>query len=172
MAAIAPFALVASTAMSAASSIIAGREKATQAAFEQQQYQVQQTALEQQERQYRIAADEAEARRRDELISSIGTIQALRAGRGVGEGSPTGMAILNNLIATSEGDIGAERLGLLTRADQARIGATEAGYGATLAGRTSRTSLLAGYLGAGEAVASGAFKYSRPGYYSPTTATG
>jgi hypothetical protein len=81
------------------------------------------------------------------------------------------MAILNNFTNVSEGDISAERFSYLSKADQYRMGAINAGTAAEQAGRRSQTSLLAGYLGAGQAVASGIFKGSgaSKGYYSSST---
>jgi hypothetical protein len=163
--------LIASTALSAASSIAAGNEKSSAAALEQQQLLGQQQALDREAANTKIAADQTEARRRNELVSNLETIQSLRAGRGVGSASPTGMAILNNFTNVSEGDISAERFSYLSKADQYRMGAINAGTAAEQAGRRSQTSLLAGYLGAGQAVASGIFKGSgaSKGYYSSST---
>jgi hypothetical protein len=153
-------ALIASTALTAASSLAAGQEKARAAALEQSQLQGQQQALDREAQNTKIAADQAEAKRRNELVSNLETIQSLRAGRGVGSTSPTGMAILDNFTKVAEGDISAERFSFLSKSDQYRMGAINAGTAAEQAGRRVKSSLLAGYLGAGQAVASGAYKYA------------
>lgn len=128
-------ATVAGGALSAYGSSMAGKEAARAAEFEKQQLEIQaQTA--------KTAADQAEARRREELTSNLETIQAIRAGRGVGSNSPTGQAILTSAIDTQERDIGIERANYLVKADLSR-------RAAELAGRKAKTSLLAGNIGAG-----------------------
>lgn len=111
---------------------MAGREAATSAAFEQQQLQVQSQVA-------KTNADQAEARRREELTSNLETIMAIRAGRGVGSVSPTGEAIYTSAIEDEERNIATERANYLQKADMSR-------RAAELAGRKSRTSLLAGNL--------------------------
>jgi hypothetical protein len=153
-------ALIASTALTAGSQIMAGQEKSYAAKFEQQQLLGQQDQLKAQADNTRIAADQAEARRREGLVSSIESIQSIRAGRNVGSASPTGMAILDSLIGNTERDIGTERFNLLSKADQSRMAADNAGLAATMAGRKARTSLMAGYLDAAGTVAGAGFKYA------------
>lgn len=117
-----------------------GVETARAAEFEKQQLEIQaQTA--------RTNADQAEARRREELTSNLETIQAIRAGRGVGSASPTGTAILGSTVDSQERDITAERVNYLTKADLSR-------RAAELADRKARTSLLAGQLTAGAGILS------------------
>lgn len=152
-------ALIASTALTAGSQVMAGQERSRAAAFEQQQLLGQQEQLRVQAENTRIAADQAEARRREGLVSNIESIQSIRAGRGVGSASPTGMAILDSIITNAERDIGTERYNYLTKADQSRMEAENTGLAASMAGRKSKTSLMAGYLDAAGTVASGAFKY-------------
>jgi hypothetical protein len=111
---------------------MAGQEASRAAAFEQQQLEIQaQTG--------KVAADQQEARRRDELTSNLETIQAIRAGRGVGSGSPTGEAILTSAIDTQERDIGIERFNYRQKADLFS-------RAAEMQGRKARTSLIAGDL--------------------------
>lgn len=133
---VAPIAMaVGGAAMSAYGSIQQGREAARASAFEQQQLQTQARML-------RTAADQSEARRREQTTSAIETIAALRAGRGVGAASPTAMAIYDKVIEDSQSDIGIERTNFLTKADLSN-------RAALMAQRKARTSLLSGYLSAG-----------------------
>ncbi len=152
-------ALVGGTALSATSQIMKGREESTAAAFERQQLLTQQEQYKIQEGQQRTAAMQDETRRRNELTSNLETIQAMRAGRGVGLSSPTGMAILDSVTEGAEGDIRTSRLNFLERADSARIAGEYSGGAAVMAGRKARMSLISGYLGAASTVASAGFKY-------------
>ena len=137
-------ATVGGTALSAAGSNLAGQESARAAEFERQQLEIQsQTA--------RTAADQAEEQRRKELVSNMETIQAIRAGRGVGASSPTGQAILTSAIEEEERGIRIERANYLSKADLSR-------RASELAGRKARTSLLAGQLEAGSTIFSGVAK--------------
>lgn len=135
---------VAGTALSATGQIMAGREQARAAEFERQQYQIS-------EEQNRTAAIQSEARRTDEMVSSMETIQALRAGRGVGAFSPTGRAILTSVQDDTAGEILTDKSNYLTKADLSR-------RAADMSARRGRTSLLAGYLGAGATAFSGGSK--------------
>jgi hypothetical protein len=127
--------------ISAFGSIMQGRAQASAARFEQQQ-------LRRQEQVLRTQASQAEARRREDLTASMETVMALRAGRGVGMGSPTGRAMFESVVEDEERDIRTERLSYLMRADSARMGAV-------MAGQRARQSLMAGYLGAGSAIVGG-----------------
>lgn len=129
---------VAGAGLSAYGQMQQGRYASQAAMFEQQQLQTQ-------ARMYRTAADQAEARRREELTSNIETIGALRAGRGVGATSPTAMAIFNKTISDAEEDIATERVNYLTRADLSE----RAGI---MAERKARTSMLAGQIGAASTI--------------------
>jgi hypothetical protein len=91
-------ALIGGTAASAGSQIMAGRRKVAAAEFEQQQYAAAGAGA-------RTASLQDETARRRDLTSNLETIQAIRAGRGVGSASPTAMAIYNNTIDKSEDDI-------------------------------------------------------------------
>jgi hypothetical protein len=114
---------------------MAGVETARAAEFEAQQYEIQAQSQ-------RTAADQMEARRREELTSSLETIQAIRAGRNVGANSPTGEAILTSAIEDIERDIAIERGNYRRAADLSR-------RASIMQRRRGRTSLLAGDLQAG-----------------------
>ena len=139
--------LAVGTALSAGGQIMAAQEQSRGAAFEQQQ-------LNNQAQVERTAADQEEARRREELTSQLGTMQTLRAGRGVGMSSPTGMAILNSVAEDGTRDAQQASLNYLMKADSSRMSAQ-------MAGQKSKYTLLGGYLGAGSTLAGGAYKYYR-----------
>jgi hypothetical protein len=151
MAELAVAATVAGTALRATGDIMRGREEARAALFEQDQLKIQ-------EERFRTAASEAEAKRRRELTSQMQTIEAIRAGRGVGAGSPTAIAIVEDVASTGEREINIERTNYLTRAETAR----RAGE---FAGGRAQKSLLAGYLQAGTDIAEGVYQTSRPTKY-------
>lgn len=145
--------IVAGSATAAYGHSMAGQEASRAAEFEQQQLQIQSQTS-------RTAADQAEARRRDELTSNLETIQAIRAGRGVGAGAPGETALLTSVIDRQERDIGIERFNYMQKADLSS-------RAAEMLGRKARTSLLAGDLavasdifGAGARVA-GIYAYPR-----------
>lgn len=119
----------------------AGQEKAAAADFEAEQYKIQ-------EQQTRTAAIQDETARRRELTSSLESIQAIRAGRGVGAGSPTGMAIFDNSVTQSEDDIASSKANYLTKAELAS-------RSAAMSTRKAQSSLLAGDMGAASAIFSG-----------------
>lgn len=141
---LAVLAAVAGSSLQAVGSVMTGRENARAALFEQQQFKIQ-------EQTERTAAAQEEARRREELVSSLGTIQAIRAGRGVGMSSPTGMTILETTASEQTRDAKQASLNRLLKADQSRLAAAGAG-------KKAQYSLLSGYVGAGEALASGAYR--------------
>lgn len=136
--------LAAGTAASVAGSMMAGREQSRAAAFEEQQYKAQ-------AQQYRTAAAQDEAKRRTELAASLDTIMALRAGRGVGQASPTGTTILEDITAGAESDIQTSKANLLGKADQARIAGD-------MSAHKRRMALIAGDLGAIEKLATSGLK--------------
>lgn len=144
-------ALIVGTAASAGSQIMQGREQAKAAAFESDQMKIQAEAT-------RTAAAQDETNRRNELTSSLETIEAIRAGRGLSGDSPGGMAILEGVTNRAERDIGiskgnyAMKADLLDRQSQ-------------LASSKGSMSLLSGYLGAAGTVGSAVFNASRP--YNP-----
>jgi hypothetical protein len=139
-------ALIAGTAASAGGQLMAAGQQSAAAEFESQQYA--QAAQAQ-----RTAAIQEEAQRRRDLTSNLETIQAIRAGRGVGAGSPTAMAIFDSGIGRSEDDIAASKANYAAKADLAQ-------RASILSERKSSTSLLAGDLGAFSTVGIAAYKYS------------
>lgn len=141
-------ALIIGTAASAGSQLMAAGERSAAAEFEQQQYRQQAQAA-------KTAALQDETARRRDLDSNLQTIMAIRAGRGVGSGSPTAMAIYDNMIDKSEEDIAASKANYAAKADLA----SRASY---LSGRKSGTSLIAGALGATSTIGSSIFSYNRP----------
>ena len=116
-------------------------------------HKLQEQQLRIQERTTRTAADQAEAERRKNLVDSLQAIAAIRAGRGVGMTSPTGMAFLQSEIDTAQSDIVTERTNYLARADSFRLAAGEARRGA-------RFSLLKGAVGAAGALGEGVHQYN------------
>lgn len=124
-------------------SILAGRQQARSAAFEAQQLEIQQTRLE-------TAADVEETERRDQLASTIQSIEAVRGARGLGP-SPTGFAALRQIRGDAERDIRTARINTLTNADSAGRAASERR-------RAGRSQQIAGYLGATSALGVGAFR--------------
>lgn len=83
---------------SAAAQVMASREQADAQEFEGRQYDVQAKRI-------RSAGAVEEAARREDLQSSLETIQVMRAGRGVDLGSPTGRAIARGVTERAERDI-------------------------------------------------------------------
>ena len=132
-------------ATSAASSIISGNEKSAAAKFEQQQYAQQAYAA-------TTAGIQDETQRRKQLTTQLESVMAMRAGRNVGAGSPTAMAIYDAGIDSSEDDIQASKANAVAKADLA----TRASY---LSERKASTSLLQGYLGAASSVAGSVSKF-------------
>lgn len=151
---IAGVAAVAGSGIQAYGAHKAGVEQARAAEFEKQQLEIQAQVA-------RTAADQDEARRREALVSNMETIQAIRAGRGVGSNSPTGEAILTSAIDQQERDIGIERANYLTKADLSL-------RAAQLADRKARTSLLAGNLTAASDILSGVSRAASIGSYPAT----
>jgi hypothetical protein len=147
MAALAIPALVIGTATSAAGTLSAAGQRSAAAEFESQQYAQQAQAA-------KTASLQDEAARRRDLNSNLETIQAIRAGRGVGSGSPTAMAIYDATITRSEDDIAASKANYAAKADLAS-------RASILSSKKASSSLLAGNLGAVSEVASSVFKYGR-----------
>jgi len=152
---LAAIALIGGTAASAGSQLMAGGERAAAAEFESQQHAQQAQAA-------RTAAMQDETARRRDLNSNLQTIQAIRAGRGVGEGSPTAMAIYDSTIDKSEDDIATSKANYAAKSDLSS-------RASILSARKSGTSLLAANLGAFSTVASAGFRYAAP--YQSTRGT-
>lgn len=147
MATLAILSTVVGTATQVVGQGMAAREQGRAAAFEGQQHRIQ-------EQQLRTAALQDEANRREELNSSIGTVLAFRAGRGVGLSSPTGNAILTDLTDEAEGNISVSRANILTKADQSRMASD-------MLRRKSRMAMLSGGIGAVGTIAGAGFKLSQ-----------
>ncbi|MDO8596636.1 MAG: hypothetical protein Q7R45_08430 [Sulfuricaulis sp.] len=135
----------AGTGLQAYGQLRAGQEGARAAAFEKQQYEIA-------AQQTRTAADQAEAKRREDLASNIGTIETIRGARGVGLGSPTGLAAISHYTDLVTRDIATERTSYLTKADNY-------GMAASMAGDKAEYSLLGGYMGAGTTLFTAPFRY-------------
>lgn len=143
--------LIVGTAASAGSQIMMGGEQAKAAAFEQEQMKIAAS-------QTRTAAAQEETNRRNELTSSLETIEAIRSGRGLSGSSPGGMAVLEGVTNRAERDIGISKGNYAQKADLLD-------REASMSSSKGSMSLLAGYLGAAGTVGSSIFNASRP--YNP-----
>lgn len=149
MAALALPILVGTTIASAGGQLMAAGQKSAAADFETQQYEQQAQAA-------KTASMQEEATRRRDLTSSLETIQAIRAGRGVSSGSPTAMAIYTDSIGRSEDDIAASKANYAAKADLAS-------RASILSAKKAQSSLLAGDLEAASTIGNSAFKYAKGG---------
>ncbi len=86
-----------------------------------------------------------EAARREELASNLSSIEAIRAGRGLSQTSPTALVIRDDLTNDAMDDMRVSRLNILNGAESARQSAEQAGKAAS-------NALTAGYLGAGRSL--------------------
>lgn len=128
-------ALAVTAVAGAATAVVQGEAAADQADSERQQY-------EESAKQAQIQADQEEVAKRKQLTAALSSADALRAGRGLDLGSPTGDAIRNTSIENAEADIttiranaasNARRLGLAGDAASARGDAAQiAGYGSAV----------------------------------------
>lgn len=134
--------------MSAGGKLMEGRERSNAYKFEADQLQQQSDSL-------KATAAQVEARRREDLTSSLETIAAIRAGRGVGQGSPTAQAIYGQIVEDESRDIRTERVNYLTKAEQSRMASVAAK-------RKAKTSLIASYIDAGATVANNVAGYMKP----------
>jgi hypothetical protein len=125
---------VASTVLSAFGTVMAARERAAAQQFESEQKK-------RESEMYRIAGAQAETDRREHLTSSLETIMTIRAGRGVGQGSPTARAAYNEIIEDESQDIRVERLNYLSRAEESMLASR-------MLRRQARGTMLSGYVGA------------------------
>lgn len=164
-------------ALGAVGSIAKGKEEAASAKFDAQQLRGQAGQYEEQAKQYeiqaqteRIAAADAEAKRRDGLISSLETIEAIRAGRGVGGVSPTGAGITEGVLASGEKDVRTERLNYLQKEEEALFGAKtsrfkagQATQAAAMAERKAKSAVTASFFEAGSKIGSAALSFAKPG---------
>lgn len=114
--------------------LMAASEQSKAYEFEQSGYQRQAT-------QIKSAAAADEAKRRDDLVSSLDTIQVMRAGRGLDLDSPTGRAISAGVTDTAERNIATSKSNYAQQAANSELAAA-------LAGRKARYALIAGQYGA------------------------
>lgn len=121
----------------------AGREQAAAARFEAAQLEERRKDQEVNAQIEKTRADQTEARRTEELVSQLETIQAIRAGRGVGLNSPTGQAILTSASEDERQDISIERTGILQESDAWRRAAWNSGQEAGMARRKAKYSMWA-----------------------------
>jgi hypothetical protein len=121
--------------LEAGGKIMAGRERSRAQGFEA-------TQKDREAEELRIASAQTEARRREHLTSSLETIMSIRAGRGVGEASPTAMASYEEIISDESRDMRTERYNYLSRAEQARLAAK-------MSRRQAKFSLISSYVDAG-----------------------
>ena len=148
--------------------------KAVQAQADSQAYEAEVAArnaeamrrqYEQQAQDQKTAALEAEAQRRDELVSTLGSIDTIRASRGLSRLSPTGQVLRQVTTQNAEANLSAEKVGLLTGAEQSSLQANQQGVlanslrvGAKMAQDNASAQagsiLTAGYVGAGATLAS------------------
>ena len=133
----------------------AARQQAAAATFEAAQLDQRKKELLINEQVQRTAADQREAQRLSELTDSLETIQAIRAGRGVGLSSPTGTAILQSASQDERRDIGIEKTTLLNEADASRRAAWNAGQEAGMARRKAKYSIYAGNTASNLTILSG-----------------
>ena len=141
MGVMAPIVGLAGAGLSAYGSIKAGQEASRASMWQKQQLEVE-------SKNAAIAADQTEARRREDLTSSLEAIAVLRAGRGVGAASPTGRAIYDSTVEDSERDIAIERFNTRQKIETNR----QASY---MLQRKAKASMLAGVLEAGSKIVQG-----------------
>lgn len=130
--------MAASTAVSVYSSVRQGQAQSSALKAQQQQQR-------QREEQLRTRALQDEAARREELASNLSTIEAIRAGRGLSQGSPTALVIRDDLTNDAMDDMRVSRLNILNGAESARQSAEQSGKAAS-------NALTTGYLGAGKSL--------------------
>ena len=138
MAAVPLVMMAVSTAVSVYSSVKQGEAQSAALKFQQQQQQ-------QREEQLRTRAMQDEAARREELASNLSTIEAIRAGRGLSQSSPTALAIRDDVTDNAMDAMRVSRLNILNGAESARQAGEQAGSAAS-------TALTSGYLGAGKSL--------------------
>ena len=90
-----------------------------------------------------IAADQAEAQRRQQLLNTLGQVDAVRTSRGLDVASPTGMALQQYATTSADRNIATERLNYLTQQGSDDIAAQDAQISGDM-------KLLGGFIGAGQ----------------------
>lgn len=129
---------IAGQALSAVGSISAGISANSQARAEAAQYdQNAKAAL--------TAADQSEALRRQDLISTLSSIDAVRSARGLDVASPTGQVIAQNRTQRAEEGIDTENLNFRTQAQSYK---TQAGIKRS----QGSAALLSGFLKGGSSL--------------------
>jgi hypothetical protein len=91
------------------------------------------------------AADQSEAARRQDLISTLSSIDAVRTARGLDVSSPTGIAIAQNRTQRADSAIGTENLNYRTQAQSYK---TQAGIDR----QQGSAALLGGFLKGGSSL--------------------
>lgn len=127
--------MLGATVLSAGGNIMGGIAQNNQSRAEAAQYdQNAKAAL--------TAADQSEALRREDLLSTLSSIDAQRGARGLEGTSPTGMAIRRNTTARADQAIGTENLNYRTQAQSYR---TQAGISRS----QGQAALIGGFLKGG-----------------------
>ena len=90
----------------------------------------------------KLGADQAEVLRREDLLSTLSSIRAIRTSRGLDPDSPTGMAINERIRMQAERGIQTDRLNALSDANKYYTAAS-------VSRAKGGTSLLQGFLRAG-----------------------
>lgn len=112
-----------STAASVYGSIQQGEAQAEQQRYQQRQQQLR-------EEQLRTRALQDETARREELTANLSTIDAIRAGRGLSQTSPTALVIRDDATDTAMDAMRVSRLNILNGAESARQAGIQAGNAA------------------------------------------
>lgn len=127
---------------------------------EVRQGQAQKAALQYQAQQQRAQAQytgiqelQDESGRRNALTTSLESIQALMAGRGVGLASPTNVAINTGIVDRGERDISSAKLGYEAKKSQLTTGAQLAEQQGAFAEEAGKTSAVGSLIGAGSQIA-------------------
>ena len=128
-------AVIGAAVLGAGANIAGGIAANSQAKTEAAQY-------EQNARLAKTAANQEEVIRREDLLSTLSSVRAIRTSRGLDPSSPTGQAIGERLTLQAERGIGAERLNALNQAQAYRTQAA-------ITRSQGKTALLTGFLKAG-----------------------
>lgn len=136
---------MAALVMTAASAAVSayGSIKQGEAQSEQMQYQQRQQQL--REEQLRTRAMQDETARREALAAQMSTIDAVRAGRGLSQTSPTALVIRDDVTDDAMDAMRVSRLNILNGAEAERQAAIQSGNAAS-------NALTTGYLGAGKSL--------------------
>lgn len=127
--------MLGATVLSAGGSIVGGMAQNSQSRAEAAQYDANAKAS-------LTAADQSESLRRQDLLSTLSSIDATRASRGLEVASPTGMAIRNNTTARADQAIGTENLNYRTQSQSYK---TQAGISRS----QGQSALIGGFLKGG-----------------------